>query len=262
MTEIEARRAEDVTRVAGPVSDAEPEDRVMSLVDHLAELRRRLAISILSVVLGTVVAFLAAPRALTLLKQQMQVSGPLVYFDPGGAFFIQLRLALMMGIALAFPIVLYQLWAFVSPGLTRRERAVARPWIPLAIVFFALGIGVAYLVLPYTVAFLQSFQIAGVIESRPEAERYIGFATTTFLVFGVVMQFPVVLILLSKMGVLGVERLRGSRRYVLLGIVVFTVVITPGGDPVAPLIMSAVMYTLYELTILLLARPAGHARRR
>jgi len=233
-----------------PPAGAPAEDpSVMSLVDHLTELRRRLIISGLAVVAGTVVGFFLTPGLIGLLKAP--IPGALVFTTLGGAFFLQLKLALLVGIALAFPVVLYQLWAFVAPGLTARERRAARPWIPLALLFFVLGIAVAYIALPFTAAFLLSFEIEDVIE------EYFSFVTLMFLAFGVVMQFPILLVLLSKLGILSVQRLRRSRRYVLLGMVIVAVVITPGGDPVSPALMTAVMYVLYEVSILILSRSAS-----
>ncbi len=245
-----------------PASSPEPsepgEEKVMSLVDHLSELRRRIAISLAAVALGAVVGFVLAPRIVEVLLYPVP-GGRVFFLTLSGGFLIQLRIAVIVGILLALPIVLYQLWAFVSPGLTPRERRAALPWIPLTIVFFLLGAAVAYVTMPYAIGFLLGFQIPGSLESLLSAEAYFGFVTTIFLVFGSVMQFPAVLVLLSKLGVLSVERLRSSRRYVAVGIVVFAVVATPGQDPVSPLIMSGVMYVLYEFTILLLRRSGAAA---
>jgi sec-independent protein translocase protein TatC len=224
----------------------------MTLVEHLSELRLRIFVSLLAVTIGSIIGFYLAPNVVDVLRAP--VNAPLVFTTLGGAFFVQLKIALMIGVALASPVVLYQLWAFVSPGLTARERRVARPWIPLAIVFLVLGVGVAYMILPFTVGFLLSFQRPGVIEPLITLEAYIGFVTTMFLVFGLVMQFPIVLVLLSKVGIVNAERLRRGRRYVFVGIFVFAVVVTPGGDPFSPTIMAAVMYPLYELTIRLVSR--------
>jgi sec-independent protein translocase protein TatC len=224
----------------------------MSLVEHLTELRRRIFIAILAVVIGAVVGFWLAPDVIRLLKTP--IPGPLLFRQPGGAFFLQVKLALMVGIALASPVILYQFWAFVSPGLTPRERRVARPWVPLALLFLVLGIAVAYLILPLTVGFLLGFQIPGVLEPAIFAEDYFGFVTTMFLAFGLVMEFPIVLVLLAKVGLVTADRLRRSRRYVLLGMFVFAVVVTPGGDPISPLIMATVMYPIYEVTIYLVGR--------
>lgn len=224
----------------------------MSLVEHLSELRRRIAISAIAIGAASAIGFYLAPQVITILKAP--IPGPLQFLTVGGAFFLQVRVAVIMGIGFAMPLVLYQVWAFVAPGLTPQERRVARPWIPLSAVFFLLGLGVAYLILPYTVGFLRSFEIPGVLEEGITAENYFGFITTMFLAFGVIMQFPTVLVLLNRLGILTLDRLRSSRRYVLLGIVIVSVVITPGGDPVSPMIMSIVMYALYEVTIIMLRR--------
>lgn len=228
------------------------DDKVMTLVDHLTELRRRIFISLLAVVVGTVIGWVAAPDAIRLLNAPIE--GPLLFRQPGGAFFLRLKLAMMIGIALASPIMLYQFWAFVSPGLTPRERRVARPWVPLAIIFLVAGIAVAYAILPITIGFLLGFEIPGVLEAAIFAEDYFGFVTSMFLAFGLVMEFPILLVLLAKVGLVSPSRLRRARRYVMLGIFVFAVVVTPGGDPFSPLIMALVMYPLYELTIYLVSR--------
>jgi sec-independent protein translocase protein TatC len=230
----------------------EGEGAVMSLVDHLSELRRRLIISALAVMAGTVVGVFVTPRLIELLKAP--VPGALVFTTLGGAFFIQLKLAFLVGLAIAFPILLYQLWAFVSPGLTDRERRTARPWIPIALALFVAGIVLAYVTLPFTASFLLSFAIPGVIEALITAEAYFDFVTMMFLAFGVVLEFPIMLILLTKLGLVSVGRLRSVRRYVLLGMVILAVVITPGGDPIGPAVLTVVMYGLYEGTILLLLR--------
>jgi sec-independent protein translocase protein TatC len=225
---------------------------VMTVVEHLSELRRRIFIGLLAVGIGAVVGFFLAPDAIRILKAP--ISGPLYFTAPSSAFFLELKLALMIGLALASPVVLYQLWAFIAPGLTPRERRLALPWVPLGLVFLAVGIGVAYFVLPFAVGFMLGFAIPGVIDPLITADAYFGFVTNMFLAFGLVMEFPIVLVLLSKVGIVSAERLRRNRRYVFLGIFVFAVVVTPGGDPYSPTVMGAVMYVLYELTIRLVAR--------
>jgi sec-independent protein translocase protein TatC len=225
---------------------------VMSVVEHLSELRRRIFIGLLAVGIGAVVGFFLAPDAIRILKAP--ISGPLFFTAPSSAFFLQLKLALMIGLALASPVVLYQLWAFIAPGLTPRERRLALPWVPLGLVFLAVGIAVAYFVLPFAVGFMLGFAIPGVIDPLITADAYFGFVTNMFLAFGLVMEFPIVLVLLSKVGIVSAERLRRNRRYVFLGIFVFAVIVTPGGDPYSPTVMGTVMYVLYELTIRLVAR--------
>ena len=225
----------------------------MTLVEHLSELRFRVVVSLFAIGVGTVLGYLVSPQVIDLLRGPLG-DRPLVFTSLAGAFFVRIKLALMIGIVLASPVVFYQLWAFVSPGLTHSERRIVRPWIPLALLLLVAGIAVSYLVLPYTAAFLLSFQVPGAIEPLITVESYFGFVTTMFLAFGLVFQFPIVLVLLAKVGIVSAERLRRNRRYVLLGIFVLAVVVTPGGDPISPTIMALVMYPLYELTIWLVAR--------
>jgi sec-independent protein translocase protein TatC len=247
-----------------PETPVSADEKVMSLAEHLTELRRRLVFSILAIGAGSVVGFFLAPTAITVLKAPLNpyYPGPLIFLQPGAAFFLELKLALMIGVALAAPFVLYQLWAFVAPGLTLHERTVTRPWVPLALLLLLLGIGVAYVVLPYAMGFLISFQIVNVMQPQLTVEGYFGFVTTLFLAFGLVMEFPIVLVLLSKTGIVTVERLRRNRRYVIFAIAIFAVVATPGGDPVSPTFMAAVMYPLYELSIFLIGRSERAAANR
>lgn len=226
--------------------------KVMTVVEHLSELRRRIFIGVLAIAIGAAVGFYFAPDAIRFLKTP--IGQPLYFTAPSSAFFLQLKLALMMGIALASPILLYQLWAFIAPGLTPRERRLALPWVPLGLLFLATGIAVAWFVLPFAVGFMLGFAIPGVIEPLITADAYFGFVTNLFLAFGLVMEFPIVLVLLSKVGIVSADRLRRNRRYVFLAIFIFAVVVTPGGDPYSPTVMGAVMYLLYELTIRLVAR--------
>jgi sec-independent protein translocase protein TatC len=232
-----------------PASDAS----VMTLVDHLSELRRRIAIGAVALIIGTAIGFVFSEQLISLLTAP--IGGQrLIYLELGGAFTVRLKLAIMVGVAIALPVVIWQLWAFVSPGLTQRERRVARPWIPAMLGFFALGVAVAYAVLPAAATFLTGFEIPGVLVMELTADAYFGFVTMLFLVFGAVMQFPIVLIVLNRLGLLPLARLKASRRYALLAIVIFAVVATPGGDPISPLVMSAVMYVLYEAAIVAIGR--------
>ncbi len=249
MAEIELRDGAPATPDPG---EAAGEGAVMSLVDHLAELRQRLFVSLLALAVASVLGFIVAPQVLRVLVAPLGY--PLQIITIGGGFFVQLKLGLIIGLTLALPVILFELWRFVAPGLTAHERSLARPWLPLAAVFFALGVVVAYLVLPFAIGFLGSFAVEGVSENRWTLEAYFNFVLLLFLAFGAVMEFPIVLVLLTKLHILSLERLRSSRRYAILAIVIFAVVITPGGDPVSPTIMSIVMYALYEITIQVLTR--------
>jgi sec-independent protein translocase protein TatC len=227
------------------------ETGVMSLVDHLSELRSRLIRCALAVAVGSVLGFYFSTPIIEALAEP--AGGRLLNLAPGDAFFIVLRVSVVVGIVLAMPVLLYQVWAFVAPGLTPQERRAVRPWIPLALVFFGVGVGVAYFVLPFAMAFLLSFA-SGVFLNELAAAPYFNFVTTLFLAFGIVMEFPILLFGLSRVGILTSERLRASRRYIFLGIVIFSTIATPGGDLVSPTVLAAVMYILFEATIFAIRR--------
>ena len=212
-----------------------------------------MAISVVAVILGSVIGFLLAEPIIKLLLTPLP-DGEVVFLTVGGGFFVFLRIAVVVGILLALPVILYQVWAFVAPGLLPDERRAALPWIPMTVVFFLIGAAVAWVTLPYAVGFLLGFQIDGSLTALPSAEAYFSFVTIMFLLFGLVMQFPIVLIFLDRLGILDLDQLRTSRRYVLLGVVIFAVVATPGGDPISPMVLSATMYALYEFTIFLMQR--------
>lgn len=225
----------------------------MSLVDHLGELRTRLFKAILAVAVGGVVGFLVGDRVIVLLSDPIPGDDPLLFTALGDAFAIRLKIAIVIGIILAMPVLLYQGWQFIAPGLTAAERRAARPWIPLSLFFFALGVTIAYVVLPFAASFLLGFTTER-LQPLITAGPYFEFVTTMFLAFGLVMQFPIVLYGLSRVGIATSERLSSSRRYVLLIIAVFAAVITPGGDLVSPITLGGTMYILFELTLFAIRR--------
>lgn len=224
---------------------------VMPLVDHLAELRRRIAISLLAVALGSVAGFAFGSQIIAVLKAPYG-DAPLLLLAPGEGFFITLKIAIATGIVLGMPVILFELWRFVSPGLTSEERRIARPWVPMALVFFVVGVTIAYFVLPFAVSFLGSFGTGDLpLENAWTADGYFGFVATMFIGFGLVMEYPIVLVLLSKVGIVTSERLRTSRRYVVIIFAVVAAVATPGGDIISPFALGVTMYALYELSIIL-----------
>ena len=235
---------------AAPAGDG----KVMSLVDHLSELRNRLFKCLIAVGIGSVVGLWQSSAIIAALAAP--AGGKLLNLGPGDAFAITLRVSLVTGIVLGMPVLLYQLWAFIAPGLTAVERRTIRPWIPLALVFFAVGVGIAYFILPYAMGFLYSFA-TGTFENLPAAGPYFDFVTTLFLAFGLIMEFPIVLIALSRVNIVTSKALVTSRRYVFLGIVIFATAATPGGDLVSPIVLATTMYLLFELTLRFIRR-TGH----
>jgi sec-independent protein translocase protein TatC len=229
------------------------DDAVMSLVDHLGELRTRLFRSIAAVAVGALIGFAVSDQAISLLSDPIPGDTPLYFTGLGDAFVIKLRVAVVIGVILAMPVLLYQIWAFVSPGLTPAERRVVRPWIPIALLFFAMGVAIAYFVLPYAATFLISFESVD-LQALITAGPYFDFVTTMFLAFGLVMEFPILLVGLSRVGIVTSTRLRSARRFVILGIAIFSAVATPGGDLVSPIVLGGTMYVLFELTVLFIRR--------
>jgi sec-independent protein translocase protein TatC len=240
------------TPTPGAPAGVADESTVMSLVDHLGELRSRLVKAILAVVVFSAIGFWRASAITDLLRSPIG-NRQLVSLSAGGPFFLYLKIALVVGLILGMPVILYQAWAFISPGLTIEERRVVRPWIPVALLFFALGVAVAWVVLPFALAFLFSFESES-IQITLTIDNYFGFVTLLFLAFGLTMQFPIVIYILSRVGIVSSARLRSARRYVILGIAIFATVITPGGDIVSPTVLGVVMYVLFELSIFAVKR--------
>jgi sec-independent protein translocase protein TatC len=224
----------------------------MTLVDHLGELRDRLIRILLAVILTSLIGFYFANPIIGILVAPLP-NTQLQYTGLGDAFFINVKIAIVVGIILAMPVILYQVWAFIAPGLTPSEQRTVRPWIPIALVFFALGVGLAYLLLPYAVAFLLQFS-SSYLNPLITAGPYFDFVTTLFLAFGLIMEFPILLYGLSRVGIVTSARLSSSRRVALLVIAVFSAAATPGGDLISPFALGLTMYVLYEGTIFAIRR--------
>jgi sec-independent protein translocase protein TatC len=236
-----------------PVVTASDDQAVMSLVDHLSELRTRIFRAILAVVAGGTVGFWFGDQIIAFLSAPIPIDGPLFFTGIGDPFVIRMKIALVVGVILGMPVILYQLWAFVAPGLTASEQRTIRPWVPLALVFFALGTAIAYVVLPFAASFLLGFRTAD-LAPLLTASEYFSFVTTMFLAFGLVMEFPILLFALSRVGIVTSERLAAARRYAILGITIFAAVATPGGDLVSPLVLGGTMVLLYEATRIVIRR--------
>jgi sec-independent protein translocase protein TatC len=230
---------------------AEVEESGMTVGAHLIELRNRFFISIFSLLPGTVLGFVFSDKLIEVLKAPLPTKDPLIALGLTEPFMIHLQVAVTVGVIFAMPVILYQFWRYISPGLTPRERSAARPWVPAAMVFFAVGVGVAYFILPYASGFLYGFQSKD-IKLMLTADAYFGFITMLFLAFGVVMEFPIVLVLLSKVGIVTSARLSSSRRMAILGITIFSAFVTPGADLVSPIVMAVTMYGLYEISIVMI----------
>jgi sec-independent protein translocase protein TatC len=224
----------------------------MTLVEHLEELRRRLIIIVISVLAAAVVGFVFSRPVLDILRAPLpDGQDTLIFLAPADAFSAQLKIAGFLGIAFAMPVILFHVWRFVTPGLLPNERRYVWPVMLGALLLFALGVAIGYVVIPYALNFLLGFAGEG-LEPALTVDGYIGFVTTMMLAFGVVLEFPILLIGLARVGILNHRRLAAQRRWALLAIVLFAIVLTPGGDPISPLILAGVMFLLFEGSLIII----------
>lgn len=243
----------DAAGAAQPSIGQSAGEAVMTLVDHLAELRNRIVWSVLAILAGAILGFAAGDRIIEFLRDPLPITDPLRFSSIGDPFAIRIRIALIVGIILAMPVLLWHVWRFIAPGLTDDERRAIRPWIPAALVFFILGVSIAYVVLPFAATFLLSFATDD-LQPLLTAREYFDFVSTLFLAFGLLMEFPILLVGLSRVGIVTSERLSRSRRVAVLAIAVFAAAATPGGDLVSPAILGITLYLLYEGTIIVIRR--------
>lgn len=227
-------------------------DGVQTLFSHLIELRSRLLKAALTVLVVLVVLVPLANRLYT------QLAAPLVARLPVGAhliatqvtspFITPLKLALYTAIFISMPMIVYQLWAFVSPGLYRREKRLARPLLIAAIALFYVGCAFAYfLVLPAAFKFLTAVIPQGV-EMMTDINHYLNFVVLMFFAFGMCFEVPVVLVVLAAVGIVNVAKLRHWRRYAIVGAFAVSAVVTPP-DAISMFLLGIPMCLLYELGI-------------
>ncbi len=224
----------------------------MPLVDHLMELRKRLLISISAVFVGAVIVFVFYNRVLHFLsKPYEQVTGRnLIVTDPLAPLIVRLKISGYGGLALAIPIVMWEIWRFIVPGLSKRERRYGVWFIVSAVLLFVLGCVVAWFTVTKALEFL--LHIGGSsLTPLIDANKYLTLVMLMFAAFGVAFEFPLLLVFLMLVGVLNTQQLRRSRRWTAVGITVFAAVITPSADPFSMLFMAIPMYILFEISILI-----------
>lgn len=222
------------------------DDRPMTIIEHLEELRRRLLIALAAFAVAMVVSFVFAEW---ILAQLIAPVGRVVFLAPTEAFFVRLKMAALAGAFLSLPVVLYQLWRFVGVGLTRTERRYALSLLPFSVLLFAGGAAFAFFaILPVGVHFLLSYQTPQ-LTPMISIGAYTSFATAFVLAFGLVFQLPIVVLFLARVGIVTPAQLAAGRRYALLGIVVLSAVLTPGGDVISQALMALPTYLLYEISI-------------
>lgn len=227
----------------------------MTVVEHLTELRYRLIVSLAAVAVGAVVAFALYTRILdVLLDPYCEILPPgrrctLVIRDPLEGFATRLRVAGWSGLFLASPVVLWQLWRFVTPGLEPREKRYAVPFVLSSIVLFVLGGTLAMATFPRALDFLVS--VGGPdIDTLFSPAPYLRLVILMIVAFGVAFEFPVVLVFLQLAGVVGSRQLASWRRSAVVIVFVVAAVVTPSQDPWSLLAMALPMVLFYEAAIL------------
>jgi sec-independent protein translocase protein TatC len=221
------------------------------ITEHLLELRSRIFKASIAIVIGAIVAFVFREWIFDIIiDPYTRVVGDrdLVFFRPTEAFSLFMRLSLFGGFVLASPIVIWQVWAFVSPALSARERRVAIPIVLTLVVLFLAGIAFGYWSLQRGLGFLIDFG-GDQLEPTIGGDHYLSFALRFLLVFGFAFEFPVFLYAVAAMGVVTWRQLASGRRWAVLAIVTIGAVVTPSGDPLTLLLLSAPLYILYETTI-------------
>jgi sec-independent protein translocase protein TatC len=240
-------------------AQASPTETGMTLVEHLTELRKRLVICVAAVGVGMVIGFIAYDWIFNFLidpykdianSENSVGGGRLLQTDPLEGFGVRLKTSGYAGIALAMPVLLWQVWRFVTPGLYPNERRYAVPFVISALVLFVLGAGLAYYTLPQALDFLIGIAGDGFITAF-SAGKYFQLITYMMLAFGIGFEFPIVLVFLQLAGVVDAAALRRARRFAIVGICVLVAVITPSGDPYSMLMLSVPMVIFYEISILI-----------
>lgn len=239
----------------------------MTLAEHLVELRRRLLWSLIAFVAATVLAFAFYDplyRFLTHPYCQLPVSRrlggdhcTLIVTGIFDAFTIRLKVAAICGVILSAPFWLYQLWAFLAPGLHRSERRWALVFASFSVALFSVGAVFAYFTLGKGLAFLLSF--AGDLTPLIAVDKYLSFVTTMLLVFGASFEFPLLVVLLNVAGILSARRLAGAWRAVIFAVFVFAAVATPSQDPITMSAMAVPMSLMYGVALLV---ASAHDRRK
>lgn len=230
------------------------DEQKLPLTSHLQELRKRLVLSFIAVGAGFIICYVFSQQLFDILSQplldMMPSGGSIIFTSVAEAFFTYMKVAFIAGLILASPFVLYQVWAFVAPGLYRHERSYVIPFVAAGSFFFALGILFAYFVaIPVGFRFLLSYA-TDFIRPMPSMKEYLSFSIKFLLAFGLVFEFPVILVLLARVGIIDAKTLARHRKYAILLIFVFAAVITPP-DVVSQVLLALPLMGLYELSILL-----------
>lgn len=239
------------------MTDSGGDEGHMSLLDHLVELRGRLIKCAIAVAIGAAVGWVIFPHILEFLTQPLKeisqnqslTGGKLILTDPLEGFLLRVKISAYLGLALAMPVLLWQVWRFVAPGLYANERKYATGFVVSASTLFVAGAAVAYITLPKALDFLG--KIAGPsFLSAYTGSKYLTLIVYMMLAFGGGFEFPIGLVFLQLVGVLDSVQLRKFRRFAIVIVFVVAAVITPSTDPFSLFALAIPMCIFYEVSIL------------
>jgi len=231
------------------------DEKKLPLTAHLQELRKRLIFSFIAVGIGFVICYAFADSLFEILAKPllkiMPAGGALIFTSVAEAFFTYMKIGFIAGIILASPFILYQIWAFIAPGLYRHEKGYIVPFVLGGSLFFTLGVLFGYFVaIPVGFRFLLGYA-TDFIKPMPSMKEYLTFTIKFLLAFGLVFEFPVVLVLLARIGIVDSKMLARQRRYAILLVFILAAVVTPSPDLLTQVLTAIPLIGLYELSILL-----------
>jgi sec-independent protein translocase protein TatC len=237
----------------------------MTLVEHLEELRRRIIVSLVAVAIGVVGALIAKNAVFAVVERPLRSLAQthpdlqLLTFSPTEPFMTVFQVCFFTGLLVALPVILWELWAFILPALHENEGRAVLPYVALTAGLFLFGVVFGYfLVLPIGLAWLMNVG-GSLFQQELRASEYISFFTLFLLAFGLVFEMPVVLLMLSGLGVVNSRMLRKNRKWAVVINGVVAAVATPSQDPLSMILMMIPLVILYELTIMMIQ---GLERRR
>jgi sec-independent protein translocase protein TatC len=233
-----------------------PEDeRRMTVIEHLEELRRVLIISLVAWAVATIIGFLISGFILEIVlgpvKHVLGPGKPLYFTAPIDKFFLYFKVGIFTGFILASPVILWQVWTFVAPGLRRNERRFAVGFVASAVALFAMGIGFAFFAMPIALRFLVNFGTSD-IQYLAIASSYINFALLLIVIFGITFELPLAMTMLGIAGIVSAKFLSRNRFKFWLGIFAGANMVTPGVDPFTPTLLTAPLIILFEISILVI----------
>ncbi|TMD07453.1 MAG: twin-arginine translocase subunit TatC [Chloroflexi bacterium] len=230
------------------------EDRRMTIIEHLEELRRVLIISIIAFAIGSAIGLILSQRVLEILVGPIhQVIGnrPLIVPGPLDKIFILFKIGMVTGLILASPVIFWQVWTFIAPGLRRNERRFAVGFVTSATILFAMGIGFAFFAMPIALRFLTGIG-GGDLIYLPFADKYITFMLIVIAIFGITFELPLALTMLGLAGIVTPQGLSRRRIPIWIGIFVGANLVTPGVDPFTPLLLTFPLIILFELSLIVI----------